>query len=216
MLFQRNAFSFRDYLSHLLLSGIFFAALLTALFSVSRPAVAHAAVALPARVATIVEAPSANFTAAHNRIIDTVVIHFSSAISVDPAHWADPARVMQIFRQSHVSAHYLIDRSGTIYRLVPEQDIAWHAGGSIMPAPDNRRNVNRFSLGIELIATRTSGYTEAQYASLTTLLHGIKGRYPIRHIVGHDEISGPRAVHMGLRADLKEDPGPLFEWSRVR
>lgn len=164
----------------------------------------------------IINTPSIYYTSARHRAIDTVVIHYSSAINTAPAQWADAALVRQIYDRAHVSPHYLIDRSGQVFRLVPEQDIAWHAGGSIMPPPDNRRNVNRFSIGIELIATRTSGYTAAQYQALSTLLQSIKSRYPIRHIVGHDEISGARAVHIGVRADLKEDPGPLFDWSRVR
>jgi len=163
----------------------------------------------------MIDAPNPNFTPAHQRNIDTVVIHFSSAVNIDPSHWADPALVQQIFRDNHVSAHYLIDRAGEVYRLVAERDIAWHAGGSQMPAPDNRRNVNRFSLGIELIATRTSGFTEAQYTALDRLLSDIATRHTIRHVVGHDEIAGERAVRLGLRHDVKPDPGPLFEWGRV-
>jgi len=164
----------------------------------------------------IISAPNSNYAPGHGRKIDTVVIHFMSAINVDQARWADPKLNEQILQDNGVSAHYLIDRAGTTYRLVSEQNVAWHAGGSIMPPPDNRRNVNSFSIGIELIATKDSGYTEAQYQALSTLLHDIKSRCPIHHIVGHDEISGSRAVRMGLRGDLKEDPGPLFDWSRVR
>lgn len=172
--------------------------------------------AFSARGLTIIDTPSVYFTPAHHRVIDTVVIHFSSAINTAPNHWADATLVRQIYDRAHVSPHYMIDRLGKIYRLVQEKDIAWHAGGSIMPSPDNRRDVNRFSIGIELIATSTSGYTEAQYQALSALLHDIKSRNPIRHIVGHDEISGPRAVQIGLRADRKEDPGPLFDWNRIR
>ncbi len=163
----------------------------------------------------IIDAPSRNFTAAVSRHIDTVVLHYSSGINVKPSHWADPALVLSIFRRYRVSAHYLIARDGQVYRLVTEQNIAWHAGGSIMPAPDNRRGVNRFSLGIELIATPRSGYTDAQYTALAALLRAIASRYPIRHIVGHDEIAGSRTVRLGLRDDIKRDPGPLFDWNRI-
>ncbi|HEY3416512.1 MAG TPA: N-acetylmuramoyl-L-alanine amidase, partial [Armatimonadota bacterium] len=94
-------------------------------------------------------------------------------------------------------------------------NIAWHAGGSIMPAPDNRRNVNRFSIGIENVATASSGFTDAQYRALSALITDIKHRHSIKHIVGHDQIGGERAVGMGLRRDVKPDPGPRFDWARL-
>jgi len=164
----------------------------------------------------IISAPNSNYSRSGSRRVDTIVMHYISGINVNRSRWDDPALAMKILSQYHVSAHYLVARDGTVYRLVDEKNVAWHAGGSIMPSPDNRKNVNRFSIGIEIIATDKSGFTEAQYASLTKLVGGIKSRYPISHIVGHDEIAGHRATGMGLRKDLKEDPGPLFDWSRFR
>ncbi|HEY3416226.1 MAG TPA: peptidoglycan recognition family protein, partial [Armatimonadota bacterium] len=113
----------------LIMAGVF-----TTLFSLGallwvlhvRPASAAAAVALPARGLHIVSAPSPNFTPSSGRAIDTVVIHYTSGIYADPAHWDDPYVSMRIFKQFHVSAHYLIDRQGTVYRLVDERNIAWH------------------------------------------------------------------------------------------
>jgi len=163
-----------------------------------------------------VSAPSPNYRPMRSRHIDTIVLHYTSGINVDPRHWADPRVSLNIFKRYHVSAHYLVDRAGIIFQLVQEHNVAWHAGGSIMPAPDNRHNVNSFSIGIETIATAHSGFTDAQYRSLVYLIRGIEQRYPIRHLVGHDEIAGTRAVRMGLRRDLKEDPGPLFDWGRLR
>jgi N-acetyl-anhydromuramyl-L-alanine amidase AmpD len=164
----------------------------------------------------ITATPVKTYRACKQRAIDTVVIHYASGINVDPDRWDDPALVRSIFTRYGVSAHYLIGRDGHVYKLVNEHDIAWHAGGSIMPGNDGRRNVNRFSIGIELIATATSGYTDAQYDALTQLIHGIRQRYPIRNLVGHDQIAGKRAVQLGLRKDVKPDPGPLFDWQRLR
>ena len=59
----------------------------------------HPAPRIAGQTGAIVNAPSSNFTPAHNRHIDTVVIHFSSAINVDPAHWADAKQVMGIFQK---------------------------------------------------------------------------------------------------------------------
>ncbi len=165
---------------------------------------------------TFHDTPSSNFRPTAGRTIDTIVIHYMSAINVDPDRWDDPALARQILAATHVSAHYLIDRDGEIYRLVREEDVAWHAGGSIMPAPDNRRNVNGFSIGIETIATDTSGFTNAQYHALARLIADIETRHPIRHLLGHDQIAGQRAVALGLRHDLKPDPGPLFDWAKLR
>jgi N-acetyl-anhydromuramyl-L-alanine amidase AmpD len=164
---------------------------------------------------SIVSAPNRNYTAVKSRTIDTVVLHYMSGINVDRNRWDDPALAKKILKDYRVSAHYLIARDGTVYKLVNEHNVAWHAGGSIMPAPDNRKNVNSFSIGIEIIATHNSGFTEAQYSVLTQLMDGIRARHPIRHVVGHDEISGQRAAGLGLRKDVKPDPGPLFDWSRV-
>lgn len=181
----------------------------------------HHLPALKAQPATgsgirVISAPNPYYRAARSRRIDTVVVHYTSGINVAPSNWADPQLSLNILKRYHVSAHYLVDRAGTIYQLVNERNVAWHAGGSIMPSPDNRRNVNSFSIGIETIATARSGFTDAQYRSLAYLIKGIQRRYPIRHLVGHDDIAGTRATRMGLRKDLKEDPGSQFDWGRLR
>jgi len=171
--------------------------------------------ATPKVAITYKSAPNPYYSARNARQVDTIVIHYISGVNVDRARWDDPQLALQILKQYRVSAHYLIDRDGAIYTLVPERHVAWHAGGSIMPSPDNRRNVNNFSIGIECIATKESGFTEAQYRSLSHLVQDISSRHPIRHLVGHDEISGARAVRLGLRRDVKPDPGARFDWSRI-
>src|SRR3546814_17201741 len=47
-----------------------------------------------------------------------------------------------------VSAHYVVDEDGTVYRLVAEERRAWHAGVS---AWRGARDVNSRSIGIELV-----------------------------------------------------------------
>src|SRR5438045_538732 len=88
--------------------------------------------------------PSPNFDDRPAGIaVDTVVLHATVLNTLDEVirHFADPA--------SKVSAHYTIDRDGTIVRHVPEDKRAWHAGQSKMK--DGRRGVNDFSIGIELV-----------------------------------------------------------------
>jgi N-acetyl-anhydromuramyl-L-alanine amidase AmpD len=149
--------------------------------------------------------------------VDVIVVHYSSAVRVAPRAPYVIWRLLRIFCEYGVSSHYLIDRGGRVLRLVPESRKAWHAGGSIMPGPDNRRAVNDFSIGIELMATADSGFTHAQYRSLARLCADIerrKGR--VFSYVGHDQVAGKRAVSLGLRSDVKVDPGRLFDWARFR
>ncbi|MHC5109528.1 MAG: N-acetylmuramoyl-L-alanine amidase [Planctomycetota bacterium] len=112
-----------------------------------------------------------------------------------------------------VASHYMIQRDGTVYRLVDESYIAYHAGPGRMPEQfgDDRTGLNDFSLGIELVSTgedadESPAYTEQQYAALRRLIADILGRHDIRYIVGHDEVAGDRG----------HDPGSGFDWSRVR
>lgn len=146
-------------------------------------------------------------------MVDTVVIHFASAAEVKPQTPFELGPIIGIFCDLGVSSHYIIDREGCCYALVPEDKRAWHCGGSIMPSPDDRRNVNEFSLGIELIATADLGFTADQYKSLSELCRDIEQRYshPMLY-VGHQDIAGGRAVRLGLRNDKKDDPGSMFDW----
>ncbi len=175
------------------------------------------------------------------REIDTVVIHFASAIywfaddfqeivgeegksyansvGLTPenlaAHKYDWQLVKAIFEAYNVSSHYAIARDGTVVRFVAENDRASHAGRSTMP-DDGRTGVNDFSIGIELMAshpnddptvrTADDAYTAAQYAALNRLIASICERHDIAHVVGHDEVAPER----------KTDPGPLFQWDRIR
>ena len=71
--------------------------------------------------------------------IDTVVLHATVLNTLDEViqHFANP--------DTQVSAHYTIDRDGTIVSHVPEEQRAWHAGQSRMK--DGRTRVNDFSIG---------------------------------------------------------------------
>lgn len=175
------------------------------------------------------------------RPIDTVVVHYASAIywfnedfqkivtdegkayaqqiGLTPGnvndHKYDPYLVKHIFEAYNVSAHYAIARDGTIIQFVDDNDRAWHAGRSRMPN-DERTGVNDFSIGIELMAshpkddptvkTLSDGYTDEQYKALNDLISKFCEKYSIENVVGHDEIAPGR----------KTDPGPLFQWEKVR
>jgi len=150
-------------------------------------------------------------------VIDVVVIHAMSAVGRFPD---DPYRIeniVSIFCEYGVSSHYVVSRRGGIFRFVPEIFKAWHCGGSIMPEPDCRRNVNDFSIGIELLATAESGFTSSQYQAVARLCaHMERQAGKQLTYVGHEHVAGARAVELGLRQEPKTDPGPLFDWHIFR
>ncbi|TDK58133.1 LysM peptidoglycan-binding domain-containing protein [Bacillus salipaludis] len=164
-------------------------------------------------------------------IVTHVVIHFISNAASKPNDPYNIQDVYRIFLNNGVSSHYLIGRSGEVYRLVDENRVAYHAGKGNLPGfPSYQNRLNEYSIGIELLAIGTRdemlplmsaqtyeaiapsniGYTDAQYRSLNLLLDDIIGRHPTikrdrQHIVGHDEYAPGR----------KTDPGKLFDWSRI-
>jgi len=105
-----------------------------------------------------------------------------------------------------VSAHALIRRDGEIVQYVPFGQRAWHAGRS---AYQGRSGCNDFSIGIELEGTDDTPYADAQYPVLSVLVSALLATYPslsAEHIVGHSDIAPGR----------KTDPGPAFDWPRLR
>ena len=133
--------------------------------------------------------------------IDTVVIHYTAL----------PLResLELLARPGHqASTHYVIDRDGTLYQMVPEALRAWHSGVSRL---GDRDRVNDFSLGIDLVFEPDVDdcYTDPQYETLIDLLQGIRARHGIQfeNIVGHDHVARPPG--------RKQDPGPLFDWDRA-
>ncbi len=146
-------------------------------------------------------------------IIDVIVVHYISAVDITPDDPYNFRTIMKIFCDFGVSSHFLIDRDGVIYKLVPETQKAWHCGGSRMPHPDNRTAVNNFSIGIELMATAISGFKSIQYDSLATLILLMENKFHRTFkLVGHDMVANEAAVKDGLRKDIKVDPGEHFSW----
>jgi N-acetyl-anhydromuramyl-L-alanine amidase AmpD len=134
------------------------------------------------------------------RIINTIIIHSSyDALGGDPY---DVSALIKEYKSYGVAPHYLIDRSGNIYQLVKDNNIAYHAGESKMP--DGRTGVNNFSLGIEIMTTEKDSPTEAQYQSLSNLIGYIKKDYKIGDVLGHNQIAPGR----------KTDPWN-FNWNKI-
>lgn len=104
---------------------------------------------------------------------------------------------------AEVSAHYLIDRDGTVLSLVDEAGRAWHAGAG---AWGGAGDVNSRSIGIELANSGQEPFPEPQIAALERLLAGVLERHGL----------GPEAVigHSDMAPERKGDPGARFDWRR--
>jgi len=148
----------------------------------------------------LIERPSPNFDErGAGREIDILLLHYTGMETGEAAleRLCDPA--------AKVSAHYCIDEDGTTYRLVPEEQRAWHAGVAFW-AGDTA--INARSIGIELVNPgHEFGYRpfpEPQIAALKDLARDILSRHPIppARVLGHSDVAPAR----------KEDPGELFDW----
>jgi N-acetylmuramoyl-L-alanine amidase len=109
--------------------------------------------------------------------------------------------------EAKVSCHYFIDQQGTLYQLVPEEKIAWHAGVSEW---QGKTSLNKYSLGIEISNPDAEGslpYHECQYITLEKLLKQLMAQYniPAENVLGHCHISPGR----------KTDPNPHFNWQML-
>lgn len=108
----------------------------------------------------------------------------------------------ETIKNLHVSAHFLIRRTGEVIQFIPCSKRAWHAGASTWR---NLSRCNDFSIGIELEGCDEIEFTDVQYKTLAKLIRSLKKFYPIEDIVGHSDIAPGR----------KTDPGPYFDWSRL-
>jgi N-acetyl-anhydromuramyl-L-alanine amidase AmpD len=107
----------------------------------------------------------------------------------------------------NVSAHYLIDRDGTVFQLMPEDRMARHVIG-----------LNHCSIGIENVggAGHRENLTPAQLRANIDLISMLAKRHPgIRYLVGHYEYRCFEQTPLWLERDpdyrtSKQDPGEAF------
>jgi len=108
----------------------------------------------------------------------------------------------------NVSSHYMVDRDGTIYRLMPDNWMARHVIG-----------LNYSTIGIENIGgkgNKAEDLTPAQLKSNIALVHYLKNKYPkIEYLMGHYEYRQMEKTSLWLELDkgyrtVKNDPGKKF------
>lgn len=156
--------------------------------------------------------------------IDTIVMHWTGGSSSQGA--------LAALRSQGFSYHYIIDRDGTTYNLVPESRSAFHAGCAGRSSDTCERGFNSRSIGISFVSCGYNRsecvtscrewdqggiwpsrcydeFTQSQYEVAGELVADLAGRHrgiqlDTNHIIGHDVI-----------ADVKDDPGPWFDYEYV-
>ncbi|UFN47404.1 N-acetylmuramoyl-L-alanine amidase [Roseomonas sp. OT10] len=131
--------------------------------------------------------------------VDILILHYTDMQTGQAAidRLRDPV--------ARVSSHYVVEEDGAVFRLVPEERRAFHAGISSWRG---HSLLNARSIGIEVVNPGHScGYRPfpaLQMAAVCDLCLEILGRWPIpaRNVVAHSDVA----------PDRKRDPGELFDW----
>ncbi len=150
-----------------------------------------------------------------------VVVHYTAfATRGESLGFFVPARLDTVSRRDikgggavNVSAHYMVDRDGTILQLAPDDVVCRHTIG-----------FNWTAIGIENVGRNADDLTEAQASATADLVSRLVARHPsITYLIGHHEYRRAELSHYRLfrendhsyRFTPKVDPGPAF-MARVR
>jgi N-acetyl-anhydromuramyl-L-alanine amidase AmpD len=104
----------------------------------------------------------------------------------------------------NVSSQFLIDRDGTIFRLLPETTFARHTIG-----------LNYAAIGIENIGGTNDPLTKEQLKANEMLIRHLKKKYAIDYVIGHYEYQNFQETDLWKELDpdyrtVKTDPGKQF------
>tara|TARA_A100001011_G_scaffold385623_1_gene459951 strand:+ start:629 stop:1153 length:525 start_codon:yes stop_codon:yes gene_type:complete len=109
-------------------------------------------------------------------------------------------------RKLKVSSHIYIKRTGEIIQFVPFNKRSWHAGKSSF---ENLADCNDYSIGIELEGCDDIAFEDTQYFKLAEVINCLMRNY--------EGLTPERIVsHADIAPNRKTDPGPLFDWKRLK
>jgi N-acetylmuramoyl-L-alanine amidase len=159
-------------------------------------------------LATLLPIPAAWSNYSHHHrpasAVRLVVVHVTEGSFDGTVRWFRNPR-------AHAAANYVVGRNGEIAHMVPDDEVAWHAGNGW---------VNAHSIGIEHEGySRIDGVvTDAEYRASAQLVASLLRRYHLpadrRHVIGHSEVPDP--FHRGLFGGWAHhiDPGVYWDWAR--
>ncbi len=171
---------------------------------------------------TFIDRPSPNFDA-RTRGVELVVLHYTGMQDGEtaiarltdaapvagkyPGPWQE-ATAAPDAPLGRVSTHYVVGEGGEIYRIVPEEQRAWHAGASSWKGEGD---VNSRAIGIEIVNGGHDfglpDFPDAQIDAVILLVRDIIERRTLTRasVIGHSDIA----------PDRKLDPGEKFPWKRL-
>lgn len=130
--------------------------------------------------------------------VDTLVLHYTAL---------DLESSLRVLRYRGVSAHYVLAPDGVAYKILNNDEVAWHAGVSMWRG---RKLVNGRSIGVEVVNLdgNKNDYPPAQIAALVELCKTIISENPSitnANVIGHSDVAPKRKV----------DPGKTFPWKHL-
>lgn len=141
-----------------------------------------------------------------------VVVHWTAIPTFDKSFLAfnssalpNARKELQNASQLNVSAHYLIDRDGTVYHLMPDTLLARHVIG-----------LNYCAIGIENVGDGGKNpLTEKQFRANYLLIKQLQKKYKIEYLIGHHEYTKFKGSKIWKETDpnyqtVKSDPGDEF------
>ena len=144
-----------------------------------------------------------------------IVIHYTAIDNVkDSLDYFKPAVIwpgrsyIKRFGRLNVGVHFLVDKNGDVYSLLPTDVIGRHVIG-----------FNHVSIGIENVARNEERLTLAQLKSNARLIKSLLMKFPsIEYLIGHHEYTDSTLPHYRLflervreyRPTVKMDPGKGF------
>lgn len=144
-----------------------------------------------------------------------IVIHWTSIPTLKatfrvfntPRFPENSPRIKELPGDLNVSSHFIVDKDGSIYQLMPETWMARHVIG-----------LNHYAIGIENIGgvDGKDDLTEAQVKANAFLVCYLKSKYPqITTVIGHNQYLNYKNTPLWLERDPnyqtdKADPGPSF------
>ncbi|MDT4291742.1 N-acetylmuramoyl-L-alanine amidase [Methylomonas sp. MO1] len=132
---------------------------------------------------------------ARTQKVDTLVLHYTAL---------DLESSLRVLRYRGVSAHYVLAPDGVAYKILNNDEVAWHAGVSMWRG---KKLVNGRTIGVEIVNLdgNKNDYPQAQVAALVELCRVIISENPSitnANVVGHSDVAPKRKV----------DPGKNFPW----
>ncbi len=139
-----------------------------------------------------------------------IVVHWTAVYSIEETFDIfNPVRLrgraeLQDAGALNVSAQFLVDRDGSIFRLLPDTTFARHTIG-----------LNYMAIGIENIGGSQAPLTRAQLRANADLITWLAGKYDIEYVIGHHEYQDFQGSDVWKETDPeylthKVDPGPDF------